>query len=288
MPLMDVASAWTGRRGVGLPFSDYSPLLSSASAASSLSALAEPALRLGRKRRWSYLELRGDETPFGDVLPSTWYVGHVLSLDPNEDQLLAGLRPNYRSKLRAAARSGLTIRFETSELAMRRFYRLHCATRQRQGVPPQPWRFFENLSREVIAVRLGTVGLATHGVRDIAAMVLLQFNGKAIYKYGAATLDEREHHAPHLLMWEAIRLAKLSGCREFCFGRTDPTQEGLLQFKRGWGATPRRLSAYHYDFHSGAFRQSDLPAADRRHMLLSKLPIPMLRAMGSLLYRHVA
>lgn len=288
VPIMDVVSVLTGRRGVGLPFSDYCPPLHAAGDARSLAALLEPALRLGRRRGWSSLELRCEDTAFGDVAPSNWYAGHVLNLDASEDELLAGMRPNYRNELRAAERHGVKVSFESSEQAMRRFYRLHCATRKRLGVPPQPWHFFEQLSRRVVGARLGVVGLASLGGEDVAALVMLQFNGKAIYKYGASLLDDRKLHAPRLLVWEALRHAKRAGCREFCFGRTDPAQEGLLRFKQGWGTTPRRLNAYCYDFRSDAFRQGNVPAADRRHDLFKKLPVPLLRAMGSLLYRHAA
>src|ERR1035438_4361514 len=58
LPVMEVNSWLTGRRGVSLPFTDrVEPL---ASDQSSFEALYREALVVARQRSWKYLELRGD------------------------------------------------------------------------------------------------------------------------------------------------------------------------------------------------------------------------------------
>jgi hypothetical protein len=46
--------------------------------------------------------------------------------------------------------------------------------------------------------------------------------------------------ANNLVMWEAIRWFSRNQFRSLHFGRTDQVQEGLMQFKRGWGAEDGR------------------------------------------------
>src|SRR5438876_591203 len=72
VPMMEVRSSFTGRRGVCLPFSDFcDPLLfDKAEAGSVLDKLSE----LGRERNWKYFELRGGQ----EALPATAVLAAVV------------------------------------------------------------------------------------------------------------------------------------------------------------------------------------------------------------------
>jgi len=68
LPVMEVDSWLTGRRGVSLPFTDYcDPLASDLPA---FKQLFEQAVQYGRERHWKYLELRGGRQFLPTVLPS--------------------------------------------------------------------------------------------------------------------------------------------------------------------------------------------------------------------------
>ena len=43
---------------------------------------------------------------------------------------------------------------------MGEFYKLHCYTRQKHGLPPQSFTFFENIHKYIISQSLGVVCLA--------------------------------------------------------------------------------------------------------------------------------
>ena len=63
LPLMEVESWLTGRRGISLPFTDLCPALGPREDAAALEAAA---LALARERRWRYVEFRGEHgTPTG-------------------------------------------------------------------------------------------------------------------------------------------------------------------------------------------------------------------------------
>ena len=76
LPVMEVSSWLTGRRGIALPFSDESaPLVPNAQ---SFNDLREAALAHGKRRGWKYLECRGGRNLFGNVPAAESFFGHRL------------------------------------------------------------------------------------------------------------------------------------------------------------------------------------------------------------------
>ena len=68
LPVAEVRSWWTGRRGVCLPFSDEcAPLTAEPS---ELDSLIQIFRDLGRQRQWDYLELRGGSETLPDAIQS--------------------------------------------------------------------------------------------------------------------------------------------------------------------------------------------------------------------------
>jgi lipid II:glycine glycyltransferase (peptidoglycan interpeptide bridge formation enzyme) len=121
--------------------------------------------------------------------------------------------------------------------------------------------------------------------------VYFQFGTHAIYKFGAS--DPRYQHlrANNRIMWQAICRLQKEGFRELSFGRTDIEDEGLLQFKRGWGAEESPLRYYRKSFSKDASAtkpQVKHEGAGWSRHIMRRLPIPVLRVLGTLMYRHVA
>ena len=155
LPIMEVSSPITGRRGVSLPFTDFCLPLS---AGDGTFALYELALKLGRERHWKYLECRGSDGGWRGASPSLAFYGHLLDLQPGPDALFKGMGiRSVRRGIRKAEGQGLTLEFSVGLDAMRTFYGLHCRTRQRHGLPPQPFRFFANIATHVLGLGGGFV-----------------------------------------------------------------------------------------------------------------------------------
>ena len=144
VPLMELRSPITGRRGISLPFSDLCPPLTLGGC--DFGEIRNTLSQLARERAWKYLEWRGEETQSSEApsnaLPAT-FLGHSLNLSPGPESLIDQCSSSVRRALRKAERSDLTVKLERSEPAMRDFYRLHALTRRRHGLPPQPYRFFQ-------------------------------------------------------------------------------------------------------------------------------------------------
>jgi hypothetical protein len=361
LPLMEVSSPLTGRRGVCLPFTDVCPaLMTDPSAAGRLLARA---LELGRERGWRYLELRGTEellkaesgkrkaetlqsniegsdpaVPHSasgqpstfNLQPSTSvsFLSHTLDLRPGPEALLKGMDQGARRAIKKAQQSGVQIEIQRQPDAMLEYFRLHCLTRKRHGLPPQPWRFFENLGQLVLGHDGGFVALARYLGQPIAAAVFVHaaancevrsarceaptaksairnpqseierpstFNlqpvtssRSVIYKYGASDESFQGVRPNNLLFWHVMQECCSRGFESMHFGRSSAGNEGLCRFKRSLGAVESSLDYARYDFGRSAWVTSVDRAEGSLNSVFRMLPVGVLRLMGRILYPHLS
>jgi hypothetical protein len=287
LPVMEVNSPWTGRRGVALPFTDGCPPLG-ADGGSEASGLFEAALNLGRARGWKYLETRGGGSPRREALPSVTYYGHQLCLARSEAELFAGLDGAVRRGVRKAGNADLRIERNSNLESVRAFYRLHCHTRRRQGVPPQPFRFFEKISQHVLEAGHGDVFTALHGSKIVAAAVFFQHGSQVIYKFGASDRASQGLRPNNLLMLEAIKWYASRGMATLDFGRTSLPAAGLRRFKLGFGTREERLEYFRFDLGQNAFVRAADCSEGWINALFRWLPTPFLELAGRLAYPHLS
>jgi lipid II:glycine glycyltransferase (peptidoglycan interpeptide bridge formation enzyme) len=239
-------------------------------------------------RRWRTIEYRGRGRGMGHLPASAEYLAHELDLTPGEAALFSGYRSNVQRNIRKAEKAGITVASDPTPYGMREFYRLNCLTRREHGLPPQPARFFENLQSHVLDKGFGTLLLARHEGRAVAGAVFLHFSGKAVYKYGASDRRCQELRPNNLVFREGIRKLCGKGVRTLSFGRTDLHHEGLRQFKLSWGAAEKTLQYVKYDVPSKSYLSSKkYRATIPWESTMSKLPLPLLRLIGRVTYRHI-
>jgi hypothetical protein len=285
VPFMEVNSFLTGKRGVSLPFTDQCEPITCAG--TGMQDLLDQVIDHGKRSGWNYLELRPGTSLAPDTPPSTSCFGHVLDLTPGQDRLFRGLRDSTRRNIKRAQNAGITLAVSRTEEGLREFCRLNCLTRREHGLPPQPAKFFGNIARHVLAKGRGMVVLASSGGQTIAGAVYFHFGGTAVYKYGASDRHYQHLRANNLVMWEAIQRYAADGLRRFDFGRTEPGNEGLLQFKRGWGAAEQAINYYRYDLRRDRFVAKSLAVAGAHTTYFRHMPMPLLKLAGTLLYRHM-
>jgi len=286
LPCMEVDSWLTGRRGVSLPFTDVCAPVCVDRAA--FPQLFDEAKQHAEARGWKYIECRGGRELLDGAVASTCYYGHRLALVHDEEVLLENVDSAVRRAIRKGHKSGLTIEITQDFGAIRAFYTLQCRTRRKHGLPPQPFRFFQNIHRHVLSRNQGFVVLARHGRTVVAGAVFLHFGKQAIYKFGAS--DERfQHLRPNnLVMWEAIRWYATRDFDELDFGRSSLGQEGLRHFKLGWGTQELCIEYMRYDCQRGGFVTVNDEAFGWHNHVFQWLPVPVSRCIGAVLYRHAA
>lgn len=283
LPMMDVDSILTGRRGVGLPFTDQCGLLSIKDEYHKL--LIDAAVVHGEKVGWKYLELRQQTHELQNHLNHSQYYLHLLQLQNHDKPLLKRFRSSTVRNIKKSEKEGIATRISNSYSDLCAFYKLNCNTRKDHSLPPQPFKFFKHLYDRLISKDLGFIAISEYEGQKIAACVYLHFNGQAVYKYGASDRRYQSMRANNHIMWRAIEWYADHGYDALSFGRTDEHHDGLRQFKRGWDTDETLLKYYRYQFKEQSYEKSTESAKD--YSIFGKLPIPLLKVIGRALYRHV-
>ena len=133
---------------------------------------------------------------------------------------------------------------------------------------------------------LGFIGTATLDGRILATALFLHWNKTIVYKYSASDERARSVKASHAVIWDAVRWGCDHGFTRLDLGRSDSTNEGLLQFKRGWGSQESdllytRLGAGINDHASTPGKLARLKPA------ISRIPLPILKFLGRRVYGHI-
>jgi lipid II:glycine glycyltransferase (peptidoglycan interpeptide bridge formation enzyme) len=227
----------------------------------------------------------------GASAASVAFHSHSIELKANEDALWGRLNSAVRRGIRKAKNAGVRIEFSgTADAmdAMEAFFPLHCQTRKRQGLPPQPHRFFRNMTRHLLGGEHGFIARARVGGRTVAAAVYFHFGSNAIYKFGASDYGAQHLRANNLVMWEALKRCASMGLAQLHLGRTSLANAGLRRFKVGFGAREGRIEYRRYDFRQEAFVTSKDRAVGWLNNVLRYLPGAALRLAGSAAYPHLS
>lgn len=284
IPLLDVKSRLTGRRAVGLAFTDFCPPLYAQGAGPA--ALVDGLREVRRREGWPRVEIRwGVE----GASPGERVFRHTTALSPDAEAVFARFKKTrVKQPIRQARAAGITVTQTSEWEGVRAFYDLHLRTRRRLGVPTQPLKFFRLVWERLVAEDLGFAALAYDGSRVVAGGVFLRWNGVTTYKFGASEADAWKLRPNHLLLWEAIQRSCAAGDRLFDWGRTEPEHEGLRDFKLGWADEQEVTYSVLADDEAGAPRHPGGPRRGEAALakVIQKSPVWVSRAVGKVLYGH--
>jgi hypothetical protein len=286
LALFEVTSWLTGRRGVALPFTDEcAPLCSDEH---SFGKLFEFARQIGERRNWKSIEMRDCSEWEGSRRSSLSFYGHALEMNVDAPTLFKGFHESVRRAIRKAEKSGVDITFENSESGMREYYKLHCITRGKHGLPPQPFDFFRSIGRNLISPGLGFITLARFKGRPIGGAVFFTHESKALYKFGASDPRYDRLRPNNLVMWRAIQRLCASGVKQLDFGRTSFHNEGLRRYKLNWGVRERTINYLKWDYRRSAVAHERDASAGWQNYFFHLCPAALARALGRILYPHIA
>lgn len=286
LPIMEVSSWLTGRRGISLPFTDACDALCDDHNA--IRDLWADLHAHAQSRKWKSWELRGNRARHSDAPVAASFWGHRLDLSSNPDEVFTRLQGAARTSVRKALNQNLTITFATDMTAVRIFHALLCKTRQRHGLPPQPLHFFESLQRNLLATGQGWVVLAKQGDVAVAGAVFLHLGKSAIYKFAASDSAFRDTQANNLVLWRAIEWYSKNGFSSVDFGRTSIANEGLRRFKRSWGAIESSIDYIKFDRNADRFVTMKDQTIGWHTRFFRILPSSLSNLIGAVAYRHLA
>ena len=268
-----------------MPFTDHCPILTENP--NLFNVIFKQIVRYGQKASWKAIDLKGGIKYLRDTtLPFETFLTHDLDLSQTDQDIFSTFRNSTKRNIKKAVKNGVHVEIQSSIESVKEYCRLHGITRKSHGLPPQPYYFFKKIYEHIISQEKGFVALAVHQNKIIAGAVFFQFGNKAIYKYGASDPAYFYLRPNNIVMWEAIKWYIQNGFKIFSFGRTDVNHKGLAQFKRGWGTTEDILNYYKYDIAQDAF-VTQKAGIKSSYTFFKTMPMPVLRLIGNILYRHL-
>jgi lipid II:glycine glycyltransferase (peptidoglycan interpeptide bridge formation enzyme) len=225
--------------------------------------------------RWAY-----PEVPF--LHPRKEFVYHKLSLSKDFAATAGKIHPMHKRNAQTAIKRNVTVITSTDEEHLKEFYKLHIITRQRKGVPVQPWHFFRHLGEDLLQKKLGFIMLAYQEDTCLAAAIFLLWNKTMTYKFGASNPDDLHLRPNDLIFRNAIQWGCENGYSTLDFGRTDIENKGLRDYKSRWGAVESDL---YYSYAPGLPQHRPSWMIDILSQIIMHSPKSICRLSGELLYR---
>jgi CelD/BcsL family acetyltransferase involved in cellulose biosynthesis len=292
LPLFEVRSWLTGNKLVSIPFATLCDAL--VSDPQQFRILLEESLVLMKKSHASFVEVRTLSST--DMIQDErlgvhrYYQHHYLHLNGDPENLKKSFhRTCVRQKIQRARICGLKVRVAESDQDLEVFFDLYLMTRRRLGLPTQPYSFFQAIWDVYFPSGMLELLIAEHEERPIAGLINFKFKDRVSAEFAASDAAALHMSPNHLLFWETIRMACRDGFKIFDFGRTNPTNHDLMDFKRRWGSEVIELAHFYYPKEvcekiNG--KENTLKFKLAKTMCI-KSPDSMFEPLGKFLYRHI-
>jgi predicted N-acyltransferase len=237
------------------------------------------------------LEVHGQVT-WQDAHHYSNYVVTKLPLHrfEDEDQLFASMhKSSIQRKIKKASKNGFTLATELTDENLQAFADMQNITRQHQGSPTYPSKFFMQM-RDALGDKM-RLYLAVYDEKPVAGVVFLHDTlaspSTAIYGYGASLPEDqtRQLGANQWVMWQAILQAYHEDFDVVDFGITPNHHESLRAYKEKWGATSTPL----YHTMLGEYQPINRDSASVKWVsrFLQSLPYPLFVHLSPILLREV-
>lgn len=291
IPFFWVNSWITGSRLVSLPFSLYcDPLVETQEV---FNLLINAVMEKQRQINAGFIVIRTRfvERFFTNMNFKQFigYKNHTLSLTPSLETIKRSFhRSCVRQRINRAEQSNITLSRARSESDVKCFYELYCMTRKKIGLPPQPYRFYQNMWEILYPRNMLGILIAKYQDQPVSSLLFLKYKQRVHAEY-MGTDDNFLDHSPNILLfWKAIQQAKAEGYRFFDFGGSAINNLDLITFKRRWGTVEEDIS--HYYFPSIKGLSSEVEESTKYKLLTKlspKLPDRFFKWAGQVLYRHL-
>ncbi len=178
---------------------------------------------------------------------TTW----KLDIKPSEQELLMNMRKTTRYLIRQAEKNQDIEIVQSQDIKdVKKFDELYQATVNRHHFTPFSLEYLKNEFSVFQADNQISIFLGRYKGEIISSAIIIFWQGIGFYHQGASSLKHPKIPVSYLLQWEAIKEAKLRGCRLYNFWGIAPVKminnqlsiinknhpwAGLTLFKMGFG-----------------------------------------------------
>lgn len=284
IPFCEVMSFTGTKKWISLPFSDHCRTL--ADSKEELILLTNFITEEAVKNKIKYIEIHyalPENTGFKQK-PAAYI--HTLPLNKSVESMLGSFNKSRTMRgIKKSQKENAEYSISHSAGDLDSFYRLHLKTRKRLGIPIQPRKFFTELYYEIIEKKIGFICIVKKDLIPLAAGIFAGTGETVTYKYGASDPEMLHFKPNHLMFMGAILEAHKEGFGYFDFGKTDFDNEGLREFKSGWGTAEDKLN-YSYWPDAPKNKISDSFKGTFLSFLIKKSPAFVCRLTGELFYKY--
>jgi len=156
----------------------------------------------------------------------------ILDIAKSEEELLARMKQKTRYNIRLAEKRGVRVSPVNSDQrsVMKKFLELVKITSKRDKITAHPENYYRKMF-ETIPSEILKLYIAEYQGKTIVANLVLFFGKTATYLHGASDNIHRDVMAPHLLQWQAIKDAKISGYMKYDLGGVKTEKISNFKFK---------------------------------------------------------
>ena len=178
---------------------------------------------------------------YSNILPTNTL---FLDLKPDINSILERMKPKTRYNIKLSQKKGVVVRVADLE-DINIWYELYKETAQRNGILLNDIKYFKAIltakSDKTKSPADVYYLIAELDNKPLAAMFLVISAYRGSYLYGASSNNHRNYMPTYALQWEAIKISKEKGCKEYDMFGISPKADnshplhGLYKFKIGFG-----------------------------------------------------
>jgi len=257
LPLIQVKSLLFYNKLISLPFCEYGGQLSESKYIAK--SLWEMAIEVAKKLKVDYIEIRNPNSipNINGYHKIQRYVTFEIDLTKSKESLWRNLDKKTRNAIRKAMENGVEVEEVKNENDLKLYYKLYLKTQKRHGSPPNSFKLFYNIYRQLQPMGIMRILLAKYQGKTIGGIITFHLNG-IIYWWGNVTEPNYRHLNPtNLLLWKVIEWGNENNFKIFNLGRTRKGTS-IYHFKDGWGGKEVIIQDYVY-FLNGKMNCGKLP-----------------------------
>ncbi len=215
------------------------------------------------------------------------YINHQLQLKGDEQEIFARFhKKSVQARIRQSMKAGLKLIAASNMDDVKAFYNIYVQMRKEQGLPPQPYRFFTSMWKELSPTNNIDLLLAEKDGQVIAGSWALKNSWLYSLEYLARAGKNDKLRCAYFLNWHGIKRALAAGIQTISFARTSAKNEGLNKYKSGWATQAVPYNDLVFPT-SEVFQREDRFSYHLIRKYSSSLPTPLFRMLGELIYRII-
>jgi len=311
LPLVHLKHFLFGNSLISIPFFDTGGILADNEEVEK--ALLSEAIELGQKLRVDNIELRhikplswlsdSKKDSYAFPVESVGYstaklsamscafqtrthkVRMLLNLPDSSEKLMKSFKSNLRRKIRKPLKEGLSSKIGGLEL-LEDFYKVFSINMRDLGSPVHAKKLMRNVVEEF--PEKSRIVIVNKDSEPWACSLIIGFKNILENPWVSALREYRRLYPNMLLYWTMLEYACDNDYNCFDFGRSSP-DEGTYKFKKQWGAKPNQLNWHYISPNSQPIDEetSDKSKFDKAIRYWQKLPIPVTKAIGPRIRKHI-